>query len=185
MAALMWASNLPADDWPTWRHDAARSGSTPGDVADNPVLLWSRKLPALRQAWPLEKEQRASFDASYEPVVMGKLLYLASPNDGSVAAYDTATGEEKWKVYTEGPARFAPACWKGKVYVGSDDGNLYCFDALTGNLLWKFRGAPADRPDRRQLGNGHLVSLWPVRGGPAVADGTVYFAAGIWSTLGV
>ncbi len=52
-------------------------------------------------------------------------------------------------------------------------------------MVWKFRGAPADRPDRRQLGNEHLVSFWPVRGGPAVDGGVVYFGAGIWPTFGV
>ena len=52
-------------------------------------------------------------------------------------------------------------------------------------MVWKFRGAPADRPDRRQLGNEHLVSFWPVRGGPVVADGVVYFGAGIWPIFGV
>ena len=42
-----------------------------------------------------------------------------------------------------------------------------------------------DRPDRRQLGNEHLISFWPVRGGPVIADGTVYFGAGIWPIFGV
>ena len=27
--------------------------------------------------------------------------------------------------------------------------------------------------------------MWPARGGPAVADGTVYFAASIWPFMGV
>ena len=64
----------------------------------HPVLLWSRKLPPVRQAWPREFEQRINFDASYEPVVMGKLLFLGSPNDGSVTAYDTETGAEQMEV---------------------------------------------------------------------------------------
>jgi outer membrane protein assembly factor BamB len=100
-------------------------------------------------------------------------------------ACETETGAEKWKFYTEGPVRCAPACWKGKVYAGSDDGYLYCLDAQTGSLVWKFRGTPSDRPDRRQLGNEHLISFWPVRGGPVVADGVVYFGAGIWPIFGV
>jgi len=104
-----------------------------------------------------------NFDMSYEPVVSGKMMILGSQNDGTVTAYDIGTGEQKWKFFTEGPIRCAPACYKDKVLAGSDDGYLYCLDAQTGKLLWKFRGAPEDRPDRRQLGNGHLVSLWPVR----------------------
>jgi outer membrane protein assembly factor BamB len=174
-----------AADWPTWRYDAARSAASPDEIAPRPVLLWSRKLSPVRQAWPREFEQRIDFDASYEPVVMDKLLFLASPNDGSIAAYLTETGAERWKFYTEGPVRCALACWKGKIYAGSDDGYLYCLDAQTGALVWKFRGAPAGRPDRRQLGNEHLVSFWPVRGGPVVAGGVVYFGAGIWPVFGV
>ena len=85
---------------------------------------------------------------------------------------------------TEGPVRCAPACWKGKIYAGSDDGYLYCLDAASGGVRWKFRGT-AGRPDRRQLGNEHLVSFWPVRGGPVVAGGVVYFGAGLWPIFGV
>lgn len=32
------------------------------------------------------------FDPCYEPVVMGETLFIGSPNDGSVRAYDTETG---------------------------------------------------------------------------------------------
>jgi outer membrane protein assembly factor BamB len=174
-----------AGDWPTWRYDAARSAAAPQGIAPNPVLLWSRKLTPVRQAWPLEMNQRLDFDASYEPVVMGQLLFLGSPNTGSITAYDTGTGQERWRFYTEGPVRCAPACWNGKLYAGSDDGYLYCLRAESGELAWKFRAAPADRPDRRHLGNGHVVSFWPARGGPVIVDGTVYFAAGIWPIFGV
>jgi hypothetical protein len=63
-----------AADWPMWRYDAARSAAAPAEIALKPVLLWSRKLPPVRQAWPLEVYQRLNFDASYEPVVMGNML---------------------------------------------------------------------------------------------------------------
>jgi len=170
-------------DWPTWRHDASRSGVSAEELPAQVHLLWRRDLPAPRLAWP--NEPRLHFDASYEPVVSGARLFLGSPNDGSVRAFDTATGEERWRFRTEGPVRFAPVVAGGKLYAGSDDGHLYCLDAATGALLWKVCGAPANRPDRRHLGNARLVSYWPVRGGPVLADGVVYFAAGIWPTLGV
>ena len=100
--AFVWAA-----DWPTWRYDTAQSAASPDGIAPDLVLLWSRKLPPVRQAWPREYEQRINFDASYEPVVMDKLLFLGSPNSGSVTAYDTQTGEEKWRFYAEGPVRCA------------------------------------------------------------------------------
>lgn len=128
-AAGCWAfftAALFAGDWPMWRYDAARTAASPDDIADNPVLLWSRKLPPVRPAWPMANDERSGFDSSYEPVAMGRLLFIGSPNKGSVTAYDTATGEEKWKFLTEGPVRCAPVCHKGRIYAGSDDGYLYC-----------------------------------------------------------
>jgi hypothetical protein len=35
------------------------------------------------------------------------------------------------------------------------------------------------------LGNDRMISRWPARGGPVVADEVVYFAAGIWPSEGV
>ena len=67
----------------------------------------------------------------------------------------------------------------------SDDGYLYCLNAEDGSLRWKFRGLPEDRQDRQVIGHGRLVSLFPARGGPVLADGVVYFAAGLWPTEGV
>jgi outer membrane protein assembly factor BamB len=182
---LLAGAAAQAGDWPMWRYDAERSAAAPGDIAQNPTLLWSRQLPPVRPAWPLERLQRLNFDASYEPVVLGKRLFLGSPNDGSVTAYSTDTGEELWKFFTDGPVRCALACWRDKVYAGSDDGFLYCLEASSGAVAWRFRGAPATRPDRRHLGNGYLISFWPVRGGPVIKADTVYFGTGIWPTFGV
>ena len=81
--------------------------------------------------------------------------------------------------------RFAPVAWKGKVYFVSDDGYLYCVDAENGRLLWKFRGLTQGKQVRKVIGHGRLVSLWPARGGPVLADGVIYFAAGIWPSEGI
>ncbi len=172
-----------ASDWPMWRNDAARSGASADALPEVLHLQWSRPLPAITPAWP--NEPRLHFDKAYEPIVAGQLVLVGSPLDGSVTAYETATGEPRWKFFTEGPVRFAPVAWEGKVFVGSDDGYVYCLRAADGQLLWKVRGAPEDRPDRRHLGNARLISFWPVRGGPVLADGTLYFGAGVWPTMGV
>jgi len=172
-----------AGDWPMWRYDAKRSAATREKLPAKLHLRWTRKLAPIRAAWPFHVRER--FDASYEPVVGGKTVFIASPNDDSVTAFDTETGKEKWKFYANGPVRFAPVILKGKVYFGSDDGYLYCLDAADGKLAWKYRGAPKDRPEYWHLGNGRLVSFWPVRGAPVEANGRIYFAAGIWPILGI
>ncbi len=170
-------------DWPTWRHDAARSGSCSEELPSKLYPRWSRELPAPQVAWP--NEVRLQFDMANEPIVLGKMLFVGSSCDGSLRAFDTETGEVRWIFYTEGPIRCAPVAWEGRVYVGSDDGFLYCLDAKTGRELWSVRGVPADRADYRQLGNDRLVSYWPVRGGAVLHEGTVYFGAGIWPSMGV
>ena len=171
------------EDWPTWRHDAQRSGVSAEGLADELHLKWQRALSPVQVAWP--NESRLHFDASIEPVVMGKRMFVGLVADGSVRAYDTESGEEVWRFYSEGPVRLAPVAWRDGVYFGSDDGRLYCLDSGTGTPRWKVRGAPDDRPDYRHLGNARLISYWPVRGGPVIEDGVVFFGAGIWPSMGV
>lgn len=169
----------PSKDWPHWRYDARRSGATPHALAPQLHLQWIRELPPPRPAWP--DQPKMQFDAAYEPVVAGQTLFVGSTRTDSVTAYDTRTGTARWTFMTDGPVRFAPAVWEGRVYLVSDDGHLYALDAASGLLLWKFRGGPSDR---RALGQERLVSAWPARGAPVVADGTVYFAASIWPFMG-
>ncbi|OGV70791.1 MAG: hypothetical protein A3K19_19130 [Lentisphaerae bacterium RIFOXYB12_FULL_65_16] len=183
-AAVSILVTLPlarAADWPMWRCDATRSGASPAALPEQLNLHWTRKLPPPRPAWQIEP--RLQFDAAYEPVVAGKTLFLAASLQDTVTAYDAETGAEQWMFVTGGPVRFAPAVWQGRVFVASDDGFLYCLDANTGAEVWRFRGSP--QAERTHLGNGRLVSFWVGRGGPVVADGVVYFAAGIWPSMGV
>lgn len=169
----------PAADWPMWRRDAGRTGVTQDVLPEKLELKWVRKLPTIEPAF---HSPRLQFDAGYEPVAVdGRVLVGSSRND-SVTAYDTETGRELWVYHTNGPVRFAPAVWKDSVCFGSDDGCLYCVELSTGELRWKHRATPNDR---KLLGNRRLISVWPVRGGPVVADGQVYFAAGVWPFEGV
>lgn len=171
----------PTKDWPQWRYDAGRSAATPHALPGNLQLQWQRQLPQPRPAWPASQPS-LRFDLSYSPVAAGGRLLVPSMVTDSVTAYDTAGGVEKWRFYTDGPVRLAPVAHGGKVYFGSDDGYLYCVDAADGGLLWRFRGGPSDR---RVLGNGRLISTWPVRGGPVLFEGNVYFTAGIWPFMGI
>ncbi len=168
-----------AEDWPMWRFDANRSAVSLQKLPQKMHLQWVRKYPRVKPAF---ESKRLQFDAGYEPVVMGKTLFVGSPCNDSVTAINTETGTEKWKFYTDGPVRFAPVAWKDKVFAASDDGHLYCLNAATGRLLWKFRAVPSNR---KIIGNGRLMSVWPVRGGPVLKDGRIYFAAGIWPFEGI
>ena len=170
-----------SDDWPMWRCDAARSAEYRGHLAAGLRLQWVRQLPPPVPAWSRE-QYKLQFDRSYEPVVMGRQIFVGSMVADKVTAYDTRTGKENWHFHCDGPVRFAPIARRGKVYFASDDGNLYCLKAKRGKLLWKHRLAPADR---KVLGNGRLISAWPVRGAPVLREGRIYCAAGILPFMGV
>jgi outer membrane protein assembly factor BamB len=178
--SLLFPASVFGADWPTFRADAARSGAVAAELPATLRLQWTRKLPPLEPAWP--DEPLLWFDAAYVPVIAGDVVFIASPRADSVTAYSATDGAELWRFYCDGPVRFAPTVWKNRVLFVSDDGFLYCLNSTDGRLLWKFRGGP---DERRLLGNKRLISAWPARGAPAVADGTAYFAAGIWPLLGV
>jgi outer membrane protein assembly factor BamB len=63
----------------------------------------------------------------------------------------------KWTFRTHGEVASSPAIVDGVVYVGSNDGNLYAIDQLSGAQKWKFPTGAR------------------VPSSPAVADGLVYF----------
>jgi outer membrane protein assembly factor BamB len=177
---LALTAEVRAADWPMWRHDMHRSAASPQELPDRLHLQWVREFPPLKPAW--SDQPKMQLDAVYEPVVMGKLLFVGSSRWDCVLALDTRSGEEKWRYDAGGPIRYAPVAWEDKVYFAADDGYLYCVRAEQGTLLWKFRGGPSER---KVLGNERLVSTWPARGAPVIADGTVYFAAGIWPFMGI
>ena len=180
---LTFTSVLQADDWPQFRGNAGRTASSNETLPAKLHLQWMREFPTPRPAFPTEVRLR--YDASYEPVAAGELIFVPSMITDSVTAYEVETGKERWHFIAAGPVRFAPAVANGRVYLVSDDGYLYCLGAEKGELQWKFRGLPAGRKDRSILGHGRLVSLFPARGGLAIHEGVVYFGAGLWPGDGV
>ena len=176
---LLACETSAASDWPMYRGDAGRRGVTPDSLPKNLSLAWSRELPKLTPAF---NDARLQFDAGYEPVVANGVLLIASSRTDSVKAYDAKTGKELWSFYADGPVRLAPAIAGNFACFGSDDGCLYCVELKTGDLHWQYQAVPSQR---RLLGNKRLISVWPIRGGPVVTDGIVYFAAGVWPFEGV
>ncbi len=172
-----------AEDWPMWGYDASRRGITPVELSETLHLQWIREMPEPRRAWRRQVDDwdKLEFDLSYSPVAMGGSLFVPSMVTDRLTAYDIDTGRELWRYYVDGPVRLAPAAWDGKVYFVSDDGHLYCLDADTGSLQWKFDARAAGH---RVLGNERVISMWPARGGPLVKEGKVYFASGVWPFLG-
>lgn len=172
---LTSCSVAAAADWPTWRGDEQRRAATSEQLPTELARHWTIPLGPNAPAWP--EDPRLQFDAGYEPIVFGERLFVGSAVDDSVAAYDLKSGAELWRTFAQGPVRFAPIWHRGAVYFGSDDGAIYCVDANDGRLRWKHSAAPNGR---QVLGSERLISVWPVRGGPVIADGKLFAAVGVW-----
>lgn len=164
-----------------YRADAARSGYTPESLPESLTPCWTYCCadPPM-PAWPTRDRQR--YDVAFQPVIVGSSLFFGSSANGKVYALDVSTGKSRWQFFTDGPVRFAPAGWKDRLMVASDDGYLYCLAGSDGRLLWKLRGGPRDD---MLLGNDRMVSRWPARGGPVVVGDVAYFGAGIWPSEGI
>ncbi len=181
-----------AADWPTYRRDMARGGITSEQVLPPLSESWVFKARhAPQPAWgdpqpkPVEdilELRRFHFDDVFQPVAADGAVYFGSSANNKLYCLDAATGRIRWTRITGGPIRLAPMLAGGRVFFGSDDGYAYCLNAKDGSLGWKFRAAPEDR---RVLGHGRMISMWPLRTGVLVDEGVAYFGAGIFPAEGI
>ena len=177
-----WAA-AGAEDWPTYMHDGARSGVTAEQIGTSLTEQWIYRAPAEpRPAWPDPQHgwtelPKVKFDDAFYTTAVGDKVFFGSSVDDQIYALDAKTGAVRWKFFTGGPVRLAPSVDNGRVFAGSDDGNVYCLGADDGRLIWKFQVAPESR---RVVGNGRIISLWPVRTSVMVENGRVYCGAGVF-----
>ena len=168
--------------WHQFRADAARSGYTSEPLPSSLSLRWVYKPTHPPQpAWQAE-DTRMPFDHAYHAIIAKGLVFFGNSANNKVYALDLTTGREQWSFFADSPVRFAPAFWRGRLYVSSDDGYLYCLRAKTGKLVWRKRGGPTED---MVLGNGRMISRWPTRGAATLVDDIVYFCAGIWPSEGI
>ena len=146
-------------DWPTYRCDAARSGSTTASMPTD-----------LKQRWATEIGGRLS-----SPVVADGRVFLASIDTHTVHAIDAVSGRQVWQFTSGGRVDSAPTYWRGRLLFGSTDGCVYCVRATDGALVWRFRAAPRDQ---RLMSFEQLESVWPVHGSVLIQDDQLYCVAG-------
>jgi outer membrane protein assembly factor BamB/protein-L-isoaspartate O-methyltransferase len=147
------------DDWPTFRHDPARHGSTASAVDPRVAVQWQTRLGGRLTA----------------PVAAGGRVYVALTDAHTIAALDAKTGEPVWKYVAGGRIDSPPTIHEGLALFGSADGRVYCVRANDGELVWRFLAAPMDC----RIGSfDQLESAWPVHGSVLVRDGVAYVTAG-------
>ena len=153
-----------ADDWPTYRGNAARSGRSNALIPSQPTRLWEARLPGKPSA----------------PTVAAGKVFLSLTDRNAVIALDAGRGEQEWTFSTGGRVDSPPTIAAGRAYFGCGDGYVYCVDAARGKLIWRFRAAPHQR---RIAAFGRIESPWPVHGSVLVRRGVVFCSAGRSSFL--
>jgi len=180
-------------DWPTYRANSARSGANDTSVPHE-----------LRVSWQADVGGKPSGVT----VAAGK-AFVASVDAHAVHALETESGSRLWSYTTGGRVDSPPTiCMfvvppsggSGEVVddakstkeppkggttnslclFGSADGWIYCLRASDGELVWRFRAAPAER---HVIVRGQLESAWPVHGGVLVLGDEAIVSAGRSSYL--
>jgi outer membrane protein assembly factor BamB len=151
-------SEIRNDDWPAYRQNNARSGSTKAKVPAALAKRWETKLGARVSA----------------PVIAGGMVFVADVDGHAVCALSAADGKLAWRFNADGRVDSPPTFHQGLVLFGSRDGSVYCVRASDGALAWRF--VPLEQ--RQICAYGQPESAWPVCGSVLIRDGLAYFAAG-------
>ncbi|WP_158222609.1 PQQ-binding-like beta-propeller repeat protein [Rhodopirellula sp. MGV] len=157
-ADLAAADAANRDDWPTYRHDSNRSGTTGRTIEPN-----------------LETKWRVNFGGRLtSPVIADGKVYVAQIDEHTLHAIDENDGQTIWSFTAGARIDSPPTVSRGRVVFGCADGRVYCLTD-EGDLIWRYRAAPLDR---RAMAYEQLESLWPVHGSVLIHDGSVYCVAG-------
>ena len=157
-------------DWPTFRGNATRSGSSA-----------TRLPPALKMLWRAELGQRVA-----APISVGEMVFVPLVDEHQIVACSVTDGSVLWRFHAGARIDSPPTYDRGSLLFGSADGHVYRLRADNGQLVWKLR---AMLEDRQITAFGQLESAWPVHGSVLVADDPAtgkkmaYFAAGRSSHL--
>jgi outer membrane protein assembly factor BamB len=145
--------------WPSYRHDPARSARTE-DAA----------RPGLSIAWTHEAGARLT-----PPTVADGKVFVADLDSNTLLAVDALSGERVWHYTAGGRIDSPPTIWRGRVFFGCGDGNVYCLVSGSGQLAWRHRASP---DERLLVSHERIESAWPVHGSVLVHKDRLYCIAG-------
>ena len=147
------------DDWPTFRHDANRSGTSLQEINAKVGTKWDVSLGGRLTS----------------PVIASGHVYIAQIDSHTLFALNQSNGNEVWSFTAGARVDSPPTVERGRVVFGCTDGWVYCLNQTDGHLVWRYRAAPLDR---RTMAYEQLESLWPVHGSVLIKQGIVWAVSG-------
>ena len=173
-------------DWPTYRHDARRSGQASTAVPTELRPLWTAQLES---PYAPAMFGYGAVRGLTPPVVAAGRVFISRKDANEIVCLDADTGDVVWRYATpcfvDTPPTIVPGAPEARpettlCVFGCADGHVYCLRAADGVLVWRFRATPGDR---LILHDGRPASKWPSHGAVLVRDGHVYCTAGRSSFL--
>jgi outer membrane protein assembly factor BamB len=130
MMTTLLAAAGESDDWPLYHGDAGLRGASTVLLPESLEVKWRCRLGT---------------PVASPPVISGGRVFVTVEKGGLLAV--DLEGKRVWSVLLGKPANPAtesqesfstpPLCLAGMVFVGTDQGFLYAFDAGTGAVRWK------------------------------------------------
>ncbi len=158
------ASVSPEADWPMYRGNARRTGSSSVTVSDALTPKWKNKIGGNLT----------------QPIAAQDQVFVADQDGQTLYALDIDEGSQCWYYLAGGRIDSSPTVIGNMVLFGCADGYVYNLRAKDGAMIWRFRAAPMDRlivVDER------LESTWPCHGSVLEHNGLIYFTVGRSSYL--
>ena len=103
---------------------ATASGKVVGMSLKDGQAIWTRQLPGKVYATPAVSDN----------------ILVVPCTDGTIYAFNAATGEDKWHVVTTKAIVASPTIFKKTVYVGGSDEYFRAIRLKDGKLLWSWSG---------------------------------------------
>lgn len=127
---VIWIEEQPAlssGDWPQWQRDTNHFAALATDepVVD-PQIDWT---------------YNSGSSINVSPLIVGNIIYTFN-SAGQLSAVNKDTGALIWKNTTDVRPSLQssiPAYGDGKLFVATNDGQIYAFDAATGDRLWSVK----------------------------------------------
>jgi outer membrane protein assembly factor BamB len=117
-------------------------------------VKWRRRIGGLSASSPAAVGGKV-----YAVANTGGAGGIAGSGRARLVAMDARTGRVRWAKRLASASESSPLATKGRIYLGSQDGTIYCLLARSGRMVWRYHAGGA------------------VKAGLALSQGRLYFGA--------